>query len=177
MKLARPAQKQLEALIADAKPLRGDFFRSVAFRYFHPDAAISGEGTRLAGGRFVPVGVNAVYATFDEDTTLREVTARKKGIAWPRPDRHWRISSPHVRHHCAHATVYRSCCGAALSAGGGSESVPAQPSIFDFAGIGGDLDRRRYRQRRISIGDGSRTQSRDLPGERRRQERHTSEPG
>lgn len=78
MKLARPAQKQLKALIANAKALSGDFFRSVAFRYFHPDAVISGEGTRLAGGRFVPVGVNAVYASFDEDTATREVTARKK---------------------------------------------------------------------------------------------------
>lgn len=34
----------------------------------------------MAGGRFVPVGVNAVYATFDEDTALREVTARKKAL-------------------------------------------------------------------------------------------------
>ena len=80
MKLARTARKQLEALIADAKPLSGDFFRSVAFRYFHPDTVIDGEGTRLAGGRFVPVGVNAVYAGFDEETALREVTARKKAL-------------------------------------------------------------------------------------------------
>jgi len=80
LKLARPAQKQLAALIADAKPLSGDFFRSVAFRYFHPDAVISGEGTRLAGGRFAPVGVNAVYASFDEETALHEVTARKKPL-------------------------------------------------------------------------------------------------
>jgi RES domain-containing protein len=80
LKLAREAQKQLETLIADAKPLSGDFFRSVAFRYFHPDAVISGEGTRLAGGRFVPIGVNAVYGSFDEETALREVTARKKAL-------------------------------------------------------------------------------------------------
>ena len=41
-------------------------FRSVAFRYFHPDDVISGEGTRLSGGRFVPVGVRAVYASLEE---------------------------------------------------------------------------------------------------------------
>jgi len=80
LKLARTAKNQLEALIADAKPLSGDFFRSVAFRYFHPDAVISGEGTRLAGGRFVPVGTNAVYASFDEVTALYEVTTRKKAL-------------------------------------------------------------------------------------------------
>jgi len=67
-------------LIADAAPLRGDFFRSVAFRYFHPDDVISGEGTRLHGGRFVPVGVRAVYASLDEETALREVTARKTAL-------------------------------------------------------------------------------------------------
>jgi RES domain-containing protein len=64
-------------LIAGATSLQGDFFRSVAFRYFHPDDVISGEGTRLSGGRFVPVGVRAVYASLDEETALREVTCRK----------------------------------------------------------------------------------------------------
>ena len=57
-----------------------DFFRSVAFWYFHPDDLISGEGTRLNGGRFVPVGVPAVYASLEEDTALREVTARKGAL-------------------------------------------------------------------------------------------------
>jgi hypothetical protein len=78
LRLGRAARKQLAALIADAKPLEGDFFRSVAFRYFHPDDVISGEGTRLNGGRFVPVGVKAVYASADEETAMREVTARKR---------------------------------------------------------------------------------------------------
>jgi RES domain-containing protein len=64
-------------LIANATPLEGDFFRSVAFRYFHPDNVISGEGTRLKGGRFVPVGVRAVYASLEEETALREVMSRK----------------------------------------------------------------------------------------------------
>ena len=80
MKLGRAARKQLAELIAGATPLRGDFFRSVAFRYFHPDDVISGEGTRLHGGRFVPVGVRAVYASLDEETAQREVTTRKRAL-------------------------------------------------------------------------------------------------
>ena len=80
MRVGRAARKQLAELIAGATSLQGDFFRSVAFRYFHPDDVISGEGTRLNGGRFVPVGVRAVYASLDEETALREVTARKNAL-------------------------------------------------------------------------------------------------
>ena len=60
--------------------LQGRFHRSVAFKYFHPDDVISGEGTRLYGGRFAPAGVRAVYASFDEETAMREVTARKNAL-------------------------------------------------------------------------------------------------
>lgn len=80
MKLGRAARKQLAELIAGATSLQGDFFRSVAFRYFHPDDLISGEGTRFNGGRFVPVGVRTVYASLEEETALREVTARKNAL-------------------------------------------------------------------------------------------------
>ncbi len=71
---------QLAELIAGAAPLKGDFFRSVAFRYFHPDDLISGESTRTNGGRFVPVGVRAVYASLEEETALREATVRKRTL-------------------------------------------------------------------------------------------------
>ena len=77
MKLGRAARKQLDELIAGAAPLKGDFFRSVAFHHIHPDDVISGEGTRLNGGRFVPVGAKAVYASLEEETAMREVTTRK----------------------------------------------------------------------------------------------------
>jgi RES domain-containing protein len=80
LRLGRAARKQLAGLIEGATSLKGDFFRSVAFRYFHPDDVISGEGTRLNGGRFVPVGVSAVYASLDEATALREVTTRKRSL-------------------------------------------------------------------------------------------------
>jgi RES domain-containing protein len=81
LKLGRAARKQLAALIAGATSLQGDFFRSVAFRYFHPDDVISGEGTRLNGGRFVPAGVRAVYASLEEETAMREVTTRKNALS------------------------------------------------------------------------------------------------
>ena len=81
MKIGRHAREQLAELIAGATPLRGAFFRSVAFKYFHPDDVVSGEGTRLHGGRFVPVGVRAVYASADEETAMREVTARKNALS------------------------------------------------------------------------------------------------
>jgi len=76
LRLGRAAKAHLLELISRAVPLHGEFFRSVAFRHFHPDDVIGGEGTRLHGGRFVPPGVAAVYASFDEQTALREVTAR-----------------------------------------------------------------------------------------------------
>jgi hypothetical protein len=41
---------------------------------------ISGEGTRLYGGRFVPVGVSAVYASLERRPALREVTIRKSAL-------------------------------------------------------------------------------------------------
>jgi len=80
LKLGLAARKQLAEAIAGATSLQGDFFRSVAFRYFHPDDVISGEGTRLHGGRFVPIGVRAVYASLEEETALREVTSRKTAL-------------------------------------------------------------------------------------------------
>jgi hypothetical protein len=80
LRLGRAARKQLGVLIAGATSLKGDFFRSVAFRYFHPDDVISGDGTRLHGGRFVPVGVRAVYASLEEETAQREVTSRKSAL-------------------------------------------------------------------------------------------------
>ena len=67
----------LDALIGAAKPFADDCFRSVEIAHAHPDDVISGEGTRLHGGRFVPKGIRAVHASLDEETATREVTARK----------------------------------------------------------------------------------------------------
>jgi RES domain-containing protein len=67
----------LDEVASAAKPFESDCFRSVELDYAHPDDVISGEGTRLPGGRFVPKGTRAVYASLDEDTATKEVTERK----------------------------------------------------------------------------------------------------
>ena len=83
--MGRVAKAHLVELISRAAPLQGDFFRSVAFRHFHPDDVVSGEGTRSHGGRFVPPGVAAVYASLEEQTALREATARKSLVLGRNP--------------------------------------------------------------------------------------------
>jgi RES domain-containing protein len=78
--IGHAARAQLDELISNAAPLEGHFFRSVAFQYFHPDDVISGEGPRVYGGRFVPIGVPAVYASLEEDTALREAASRQASL-------------------------------------------------------------------------------------------------
>lgn len=67
----------LDVLVGTARSFGDDCYRSVEIAYGHPDDVISGEGTRIQGGRFVPQGMRAVYASLDEETATREVTARK----------------------------------------------------------------------------------------------------
>jgi len=67
----------LDLLCDSAVPFDDSGFRSVELAWAHPDDVISGAGTRLKGGRFVPKGTRAVYASLDEDTATHEVTARK----------------------------------------------------------------------------------------------------
>ena len=47
----------------------------------HPDDALSGAGAAKIGGRFVPIGTRAIYASDSEETTFRELTARKDRLA------------------------------------------------------------------------------------------------
>jgi RES domain-containing protein len=56
-------EKDALALVEQASPLEGQFFRSVELAYGHPDDVISGEGTRTYGGRFVKPGTRAVYGS------------------------------------------------------------------------------------------------------------------
>ena len=81
MTLPRQWEKHALALIAAASPLEGEFFRSVEIAYAHPDDVVSGEGTRLYGGRFVKSGMRAVYGSADEETALRESSARTSRLA------------------------------------------------------------------------------------------------
>lgn len=72
MTLPRQWQRHVLALLARARPLEGQFYRSVELSYAHPDDVISGEGTRLHGGRFAAPGIRAVYGSFDEHTATGE---------------------------------------------------------------------------------------------------------
>ena len=80
MTLPRQWQKHALALRKRAGRLEGEYFRSVERSYAHPDDVISGDGTRVYGGRFVRPGVRAVYASADEHTAIREAAARKERL-------------------------------------------------------------------------------------------------
>ena len=60
--------------------MSGIFFRSVEFRWVHPDDVVSGAGTVKLGGRFASAGTRAVYASDSEETLLREIGARKRRL-------------------------------------------------------------------------------------------------
>jgi RES domain-containing protein len=75
--LAAAWHAALDESIRGAKPFEDRCFRSVEIAYGLPDDVTSGEGTRLHGGRFAPLGSRAVFASLDEVTATREVTARK----------------------------------------------------------------------------------------------------
>jgi RES domain-containing protein len=74
-------EKDALALVEQASPLDGEFFRSVELAYGHPDDVISGEGTRMYGGRFVKPGSRAVYGSADEETAFKESAARLSRLA------------------------------------------------------------------------------------------------
>ena len=71
----------LDHLAGEASPLTGTFLRSVEFRWMHPDQVISGAGAIKLGGRFVPVGTRAVYASDSEETLAREISVHKSRLS------------------------------------------------------------------------------------------------
>ena len=81
MTLPRQWQEHALALVEQASPREGEFFRSVELAYAHPDGVVSGEGTRSYGGRFVRPGIRAVYGSIDEGTAFRESDARVNRLA------------------------------------------------------------------------------------------------
>ena len=81
MTLLRQWQKHALALVDQASPLEGEFFRSVELAYAHPDDVVSGEGTRSYGGRFARPGLRAVYGSVDEESAFRESAARVNRLA------------------------------------------------------------------------------------------------
>jgi RES domain-containing protein len=78
--LTSKQRQLLDDLAKSASPLVGMFFRSVEFRWMHPDDVMSGAGAAKLGGRFVAVGMNAVYASDSEETLLQEIRARKSRL-------------------------------------------------------------------------------------------------
>jgi RES domain-containing protein len=77
VKLPADWRAAIDSLCGDAKPFAESCFRSVELAWGHPDDVISGEGAKEKGGRFAPKGTRAVYASLDEETATREVTARR----------------------------------------------------------------------------------------------------
>ncbi len=81
MTLPRQWEKHAAALVEQASPLEGEFFRSVEIVHAHPDDVVSGAGVRLYGGRFVRPGVRAVFGSADEATAFKESAARINRLA------------------------------------------------------------------------------------------------
>src|SRR5688572_15093344 len=79
--LPRQWEKHAVALVEQASPIEGEFFRSVEIAHGHPDDVVSGEGTRLYGGRFVRPGIRAVFGSADETTAFKESAARINRLA------------------------------------------------------------------------------------------------
>jgi RES domain-containing protein len=75
----------LDGLAATAKSVEDTFFRSVEITYAVPDDVVSGEGARLNGGRFAPIGTRAVFASLDEETAVREAMGRRRRLAGTPP--------------------------------------------------------------------------------------------
>jgi RES domain-containing protein len=80
VKLTSKQCQLLDGLTGEARPLSGTFFRSVEFRWMHPDDVMSGAGAAKLGGRFVPTRTIALYGSDSEETLLDEITSRKSRL-------------------------------------------------------------------------------------------------
>ena len=80
MRLTTKQHRLLNDLAASATPLSGVFFRAVEFRWMHPDDVMSGTGAAKLGGRFVAVGIRALYVSDSEETLLQEISGRKRRL-------------------------------------------------------------------------------------------------
>ncbi len=65
---------------ATAEPLKGDYYRSVEYRYMDPQEVLSGRGAALYGGRFASVGTRAAFLAESDSAASGEVLARKKRL-------------------------------------------------------------------------------------------------
>jgi RES domain-containing protein len=67
--------KRFERLSKRACKLDGTVYRSCAPKYATSSDLLSGEGSRLYGGRWNPKGVTSVYGSFDPETAMAETLA------------------------------------------------------------------------------------------------------
>ena len=73
-------QRAIKRWISYAAPMKALFFRSVEYRYMDPVDVLSGAGARACGGRFAPIGTQAVYLSATDAGASKEVTARKSRL-------------------------------------------------------------------------------------------------
>lgn len=72
----------MKSLLADAKPMASVWYRRVETSFAH--AIASGEGARLHGGRWNPLGsFRAVYLGDRPETAMQEYLARARRMKWP----------------------------------------------------------------------------------------------
>jgi RES domain-containing protein len=62
---------------ATAEPLKGDYYRSVEYRYMDQQEVLSGRGAALYGGRFASVGTRAAFLA-DSDSAASGSAGTKK---------------------------------------------------------------------------------------------------
>lgn len=67
--------KKFERLSSRSGKLKGTVYRSCAPKYATSADLLSGEGSRLYGGRWNPPGVTSVYGSFDPETAMAETLA------------------------------------------------------------------------------------------------------
>jgi RES domain-containing protein len=93
---------RLARLITDSKPFDAVVYRSSTPQYAKENDLLTGEGSRIFGGRWNPVGTAVIYASLSSETSMAESLAhyRYYGIpdydAMPRTFVAFRASLQHV---------------------------------------------------------------------------------
>lgn len=75
--------KRFKRLSSRAGKLDGTVYRSCAPKYATSVDLLSGEGSRLYGGRWNPIGVTSVYGSSDPETAMAETLAGAKYFGMP----------------------------------------------------------------------------------------------
>jgi RES domain-containing protein len=88
--MAEPTLQQLQSrlarLTASAVPFVGVVYRSSTPKYATEADLLTGEGSRRFGGRWNPVGIAMVYASFTPETAMAETLAHHRYYGIPVED-------------------------------------------------------------------------------------------